>query len=149
MFDNATQEASWFLRLDPVCDRFERAWREGARPGLEDYLGSAQEPERSWLLRELRGAAAEAVETAREADEPIETVVPQASAETEEPASEPDEPTAEVTEDAPTAEVAEDAPTVNRRQKTRNVQRAAFCSASSSVSAHMNPLTIAMFGFAG
>src|SRR4051812_31248856 len=39
--------------LDRVSDRFEKAWREGHRPRLEDFLGDAPEPLRSALLREL------------------------------------------------------------------------------------------------
>ena len=42
-----------FRRFDPVCDRFEQAWRDGARPRLEDYLAGEQGAERAWLLREL------------------------------------------------------------------------------------------------
>jgi serine/threonine-protein kinase len=40
-------------RIDQVCDRFERAWREGPRPCIEDFLVGVQAPERSSLLREL------------------------------------------------------------------------------------------------
>jgi serine/threonine-protein kinase len=44
-------------RLDPVCDAFEAAWKaarsSGARPPIEDFLGDTQEPERTFLLREL------------------------------------------------------------------------------------------------
>lgn len=40
-------------RLDPVCDRFEAAWRAGRRPPLEDFLSAVAEPDRPALLREL------------------------------------------------------------------------------------------------
>jgi O-acetyl-ADP-ribose deacetylase (regulator of RNase III)/tRNA A-37 threonylcarbamoyl transferase component Bud32 len=40
-------------RIDAVCQSFEEAWKAGQRPRLEDYLGSAEGPERRALLREL------------------------------------------------------------------------------------------------
>jgi hypothetical protein len=40
-------------RLDPVCDRFERAWKDGDRPRLEDFLPEVAEADRPALLREL------------------------------------------------------------------------------------------------
>jgi WD40 repeat protein/predicted Ser/Thr protein kinase len=40
-------------RIDQACDRFERAWRAGERPRLEEALGETAEPERSLLFREL------------------------------------------------------------------------------------------------
>src|SRR5262249_50809297 len=40
-------------RLDPVCDRFERAWKEGERPHLEDFLPEVDAADRSALLGEL------------------------------------------------------------------------------------------------
>jgi serine/threonine-protein kinase len=42
--------AQW---INAVCNRFERAWRAGQRPRVEDYLGDAPEPRRAALLREL------------------------------------------------------------------------------------------------
>jgi hypothetical protein len=44
---------SQFLWLDDVCDRFEAAWKAGGDVRIEDYLGTASEPLRSALLREL------------------------------------------------------------------------------------------------
>jgi serine/threonine protein kinase len=41
------------VRLDKVCDRFERAWKAGQRPRVEDYLANAPEGERRELLRRL------------------------------------------------------------------------------------------------
>jgi WD40 repeat protein len=41
------------LRLEGVCNRFEAAWRDGARPRVEDYLGALEGAERAALLREL------------------------------------------------------------------------------------------------
>jgi tetratricopeptide (TPR) repeat protein/tRNA A-37 threonylcarbamoyl transferase component Bud32 len=40
-------------RVNAVCNRFERAWRSGPRPAIEDYLGDIAEPARAALLREL------------------------------------------------------------------------------------------------
>src|SRR5205823_1060097 len=40
-------------RVDEVCLRFERAWKAGPRPALEDYMGDTPEPERALLCREL------------------------------------------------------------------------------------------------
>jgi serine/threonine-protein kinase len=40
-------------RLEQVCDRFEAAWKAGARPRIEDHLAAVPEPERAALLREL------------------------------------------------------------------------------------------------
>ncbi len=38
-------------RLDLACDRFEAAWRAGARPRIKDYLCEAAETERPTWLR--------------------------------------------------------------------------------------------------
>jgi serine/threonine-protein kinase len=40
-------------RIDAACDGFERQWRSGPRPAIEDYLAEAPEAERLALLREL------------------------------------------------------------------------------------------------
>jgi WD40 repeat protein len=40
-------------RIEVVCDRFERAWKDGHRPVIEYYLVETPEPERAALLREL------------------------------------------------------------------------------------------------
>jgi serine/threonine-protein kinase len=40
-------------RVDAVCNRFEKAWKEGRRPAIEDFLADTPEPERTALLREL------------------------------------------------------------------------------------------------
>jgi WD40 repeat protein/tRNA A-37 threonylcarbamoyl transferase component Bud32 len=40
-------------RIESVCLEFEAAWKKGSNPRIEDYLGSAQGPERTELLREL------------------------------------------------------------------------------------------------
>jgi serine/threonine-protein kinase len=40
-------------RVDEVCLRFERAWKAGQRPALEEFLGDTPEPERAVLCREL------------------------------------------------------------------------------------------------
>jgi WD40 repeat protein/serine/threonine protein kinase len=55
--DNPAVTPSMLRRVDEVCDRFEAVWKAaqatGQRPRIEDYLGEAQGPERSRLLREL------------------------------------------------------------------------------------------------
>jgi serine/threonine-protein kinase len=40
-------------QVDEICDRFEKAWKQGQRPRIEDYLAALGEPGRSTLLREL------------------------------------------------------------------------------------------------
>ena len=52
------QDGTWSpefeqCRLDEVCDRFEAAWRAGARPRIEEYLGDVTGAARLALLREL------------------------------------------------------------------------------------------------
>jgi WD40 repeat protein len=39
--------------IEPVCDAFERAWREGQRPVIEQYLRRVAEPARGLLTAEL------------------------------------------------------------------------------------------------
>jgi WD40 repeat protein len=40
-------------RVDEACNRFEVAWRDEARPHIEDFVAELAEPERSALAREL------------------------------------------------------------------------------------------------
>jgi RNA polymerase sigma factor (sigma-70 family) len=40
-------------RIDRACDRFEAAWKAGAGPRIEDYLGDAADLERAALLEQL------------------------------------------------------------------------------------------------
>jgi len=40
-------------RIDQLCDHFEKAWRNGLTPRIEDYVGGVQEAERIDLLRAL------------------------------------------------------------------------------------------------
>ena len=40
-------------RINPVCDRFEAAWRSGERPRLEDFLPQVDSADQGALLREL------------------------------------------------------------------------------------------------
>ena len=42
--------------VDKICDRFDRAWKTGLRPRIEEYLGDETEPARSVLLHELLAA---------------------------------------------------------------------------------------------
>src|SRR5947208_16052633 len=48
---------AWSPSLAPyaeeVLNRFQEAWRSGARPRIEAYLGDTPEPARSVMLREL------------------------------------------------------------------------------------------------
>ena len=46
-------------RIDARCDEFERAWRGGAAPRVEDFLAGFEGAERSALLGELAGVDAE------------------------------------------------------------------------------------------
>jgi hypothetical protein len=41
------------VRLDSICTAFEAAWRDGARPRIEDFLAAAAEGDRPALIREL------------------------------------------------------------------------------------------------
>jgi WD40 repeat protein len=45
------QSPSLLQRIDVICDRFERAWRQ--RPRIEDYLAEVESDEQEPLLREL------------------------------------------------------------------------------------------------
>src|SRR5260370_25756563 len=40
-------------RVNEACDRFERAWKAGQEPRIEEYLANFEEDDRSELLREL------------------------------------------------------------------------------------------------
>src|SRR3954447_5234030 len=64
MSDELTGDRTW---IDDQADRFERAWIEGPRPRIDDYLADAAGPRRTRLLeellrveRQLRAAAGEA-----------------------------------------------------------------------------------------
>ncbi len=50
---NESLSLSVAQRVDAACDRFEKAWQEGRRPCLEDYLADIPVEERLVLLREL------------------------------------------------------------------------------------------------
>jgi serine/threonine protein kinase len=45
--------ATLIEHVDVICDRFGRAWKEGERPRIEDFLAAEAEPGRSVLLHEL------------------------------------------------------------------------------------------------
>src|SRR5262249_17447545 len=51
--DNESLPLSAARQGDAVCFRFERAWKAGQRPQVEDYLADVPEPARPALLREL------------------------------------------------------------------------------------------------
>jgi hypothetical protein len=48
----AIPAADWSW-INATADRFEQAWHAGLRPRIEDYLATADEPCRPWLLEEL------------------------------------------------------------------------------------------------
>ena len=50
MAEIPTGDWSW---INSAAERFERAWKEGPRPGIEDYLNEVEEPQRPRLLDEL------------------------------------------------------------------------------------------------
>src|SRR5262249_7261474 len=50
-FSPVSLSEAW--QIDQVCDRFEAAWKAGQRPRPEEYVGSAAEPMRSLLLRQV------------------------------------------------------------------------------------------------
>jgi hypothetical protein len=50
---NESLPLSMAQRVDAACNRFERAWQDGHRPVIEDYLVEMSEPERAALLPEL------------------------------------------------------------------------------------------------
>jgi anti-anti-sigma factor len=41
------------MRVDAACDRFEKAWKGGQGPRIEEYLAEVPEPDRVPLFREL------------------------------------------------------------------------------------------------
>jgi hypothetical protein len=41
------------MRVDEACDRFEKAWKDGQGPRIEEYLAAVPEPDRVPLFREL------------------------------------------------------------------------------------------------
>ena len=45
-----TADWSW---INTAADRFERAWKQGQRPRIEDYLAEADESRWAALLEEL------------------------------------------------------------------------------------------------
>jgi serine/threonine-protein kinase len=48
--DNLTADWTW---INDIADRFERAWKDGLQPRIEDYLAEFEEPPRAALLEEL------------------------------------------------------------------------------------------------
>ena len=52
-FGHASSPAAWARHVDLVCTRFEVAWRDGAKPRIDEFLGDSVEPERTALLTEL------------------------------------------------------------------------------------------------
>jgi hypothetical protein len=45
--------SSDWTRFNAAADRFERAWKQGPRPRIEDYLAEVHEQRRPRLLEEL------------------------------------------------------------------------------------------------
>ena len=54
-----TLSATQIENVDAVCERFERAWQEGRRPRIEDFLDAESEAARPVLLQELMAAELE------------------------------------------------------------------------------------------
>jgi hypothetical protein len=50
---------SELLEIDRICREFEAAWKAGEQPKVEEFVGAAQEPQRSQLLKELSVLQAE------------------------------------------------------------------------------------------
>src|SRR3954468_2419306 len=67
MGDELTGDRTW---IDEQADRFERAWIEGPRPRIEDYLADAAGPRRTRLLEELLRVERQLREDAGEATHP-------------------------------------------------------------------------------
>jgi serine/threonine protein kinase len=51
--DEGNPPTSLLAQLDRACDRYERAWRAGLRPRIEDYVDEVAEEGRPALRREL------------------------------------------------------------------------------------------------
>jgi serine/threonine-protein kinase len=58
--------------IDAVCDRFEREWRAGGRPRIEEYLAKEAEPTLSVLLHEILLAELDWRRRLGESPEPME-----------------------------------------------------------------------------
>ena len=58
--------------VDEACDRFEAAWCAGARPLLEDFLGSTTDLDRDVLLRHLVGLELDYLRGSGESPRPSE-----------------------------------------------------------------------------
>ncbi len=50
MGETPTSDWTW---INAAADRFERAWKQGPRPRIEDYLAEVDELRRVALLQEL------------------------------------------------------------------------------------------------
>ena len=50
MSEIPTSDWTW---INAAADRFERAWKQGPRPRIEDYLTEVEEAQRPALLEEL------------------------------------------------------------------------------------------------
>jgi WD40 repeat protein len=57
--DDAALTPAMVALLEQACDRFEAAWKAGARPALEDYLATMPAEGRLVLFRELMSIEAE------------------------------------------------------------------------------------------
>ena len=70
--DHARREDSPAHRIDAACDRFERLWRQGGKPRIEEFVDAAAESDRAPLLRELIDLEVELRECGGEHPEPSE-----------------------------------------------------------------------------
>jgi eukaryotic-like serine/threonine-protein kinase len=63
---NLSLPVSDLLEIDATCRRFEAACKAGQNPKIDDFLGTASEPKRSQLRKELLAIEAEYRKSARE-----------------------------------------------------------------------------------
>lgn len=67
MANETRSENSW---MDDIATRFDRAWKVGREPRIEEYLNEVEEPLRPRLLRELLLIEREVLETRGETLDP-------------------------------------------------------------------------------
>src|SRR5271168_200463 len=69
MSEIPTSDWTW---INAAADRFERAWKEGQRPRIEDFLVEVDEPRQDRLLEELLRVELELRRNAGEEPSPTE-----------------------------------------------------------------------------
>ena len=53
MSDESTESLGWDDHIDQICNTFERCWRSGNRPRIEDYLVGIDRKAQAELLKQL------------------------------------------------------------------------------------------------